>query len=240
MLRMVPITKETVKRLTPTKDVLRELYLKSGNQCAFPGCSHLMIDADGNFIGEICHIEAAKEGGQRFNPIHSNNDRRAFSNLMLMCHACHKKTDNVQIYTVNVLREMKKNHEKKFSDIVSKLENSISDLTTFQDYSYTSSCKRISDCLNWEYDASQLKKLSDEINHWVDELRKLPLNTRKIFSIMINRSGPNSWDRPRVIIHELQKVTGLGSKAIKEHYDLLLNTTSLVKQRTMKKLTHRL
>ena len=29
---------EKVKKLKPTVEVLRELYLKSGNQCAFPGC----------------------------------------------------------------------------------------------------------------------------------------------------------------------------------------------------------
>jgi len=36
--------KEEVKRLQPIQDKLRELYLKSGNQCAFPECNNLMMN----------------------------------------------------------------------------------------------------------------------------------------------------------------------------------------------------
>ena len=31
---------EEVKRLAPKQAVLRELYMKSGNECAFPGCTN--------------------------------------------------------------------------------------------------------------------------------------------------------------------------------------------------------
>ena len=50
------------KRLAPTADTLRELFLKSGNLCAFPACGKLMMNAEGVFIGQVCHIEAAEEG----------------------------------------------------------------------------------------------------------------------------------------------------------------------------------
>ena len=62
------------KRLPPKLDVLRELYLKSGNQCAFPTCSERIIDSEGSLIGEICHIEAALPGGERFNKDQTNDD----------------------------------------------------------------------------------------------------------------------------------------------------------------------
>jgi hypothetical protein len=84
---------EKIKRLTPKTEVLRELYLKSGNQCAFSGCPRVMIDSDGNFVGQICHIEAAEEGGERFNHKQTNEDRRAFNNLMLMCYEHHVYND---------------------------------------------------------------------------------------------------------------------------------------------------
>jgi len=35
---------EKAKRLQPKLDVLRELFLKSGNQCAFSGCCNNMVD----------------------------------------------------------------------------------------------------------------------------------------------------------------------------------------------------
>jgi hypothetical protein len=34
--------------------VLRELYLKSGNLCAFPGCANLMMNVDGR--SSVIHI----------------------------------------------------------------------------------------------------------------------------------------------------------------------------------------
>lgn len=51
-------TDEDVKRLAPKQEVLRELYIKSGNECAFPGCHNVLVDENGKFVGEVCHIEA--------------------------------------------------------------------------------------------------------------------------------------------------------------------------------------
>lgn len=53
---------EIPKRLAPTRDTVRELYLKSGNRCAFPGCNKALFNAKGVFVGHICHIEAAEPG----------------------------------------------------------------------------------------------------------------------------------------------------------------------------------
>lgn len=91
---------EKPKRLTPLPDTLRELFLKSGNLCAFPNCKALMMDADGVFIGQVCHIEAAEEGGKRFNSSISNEERRTASNLMLMCYEHHQVTNDEKKYPV--------------------------------------------------------------------------------------------------------------------------------------------
>lgn len=101
-MRLVPISSEKVERLKATKEVLRELYLKSGNLCVFLRCVHLMMDADGNFIDEVFHIEAAEKGG-RFNPTQSNEDLRVFSNLMFMCGYFHKENYNVKKFTVEIV-----------------------------------------------------------------------------------------------------------------------------------------
>ncbi len=98
------------KRKTPDKDTLRELYLKSGNQCAFTSCTRVMLNKDGVFVGQICHIEAAEEGGERFNPFMTDEERAAFSNLMLMCYDHHVITNDVTTYTVPVLRGIKAEH----------------------------------------------------------------------------------------------------------------------------------
>jgi hypothetical protein len=54
-----PPIKEIPKRLAPSGDTLRELFLKSGNLCAMPGCERLMMNSAGLFVGIVCHIEAA-------------------------------------------------------------------------------------------------------------------------------------------------------------------------------------
>lgn len=108
---------EKAKRLNPLPETLRELFLKSGNCCAFPDCQRLMMNSDGIFIGQVCHIEGAEEGGERFNPDRTNEERRHFSNLMLMCYEHHTITNDVLKYPVDVLRKMKADHEAKFTDV---------------------------------------------------------------------------------------------------------------------------
>ena len=107
---MSEVTKidEDVKRLAPKQEVLRELYIKSGNQCAFPECHNVLVDEKGNFVGEVCHIEAAMPGGERFNPNMTNEERRSYDNLLLMCHHHHVVTDDVKEYTVERLKKIKK------------------------------------------------------------------------------------------------------------------------------------
>jgi hypothetical protein len=104
------------KRKSPDKDTLRELYLKSGNQCAFPECGRVMLNKEGVFVGQICHIEAAEEGGERFNPDMTDDERAAFPNLALMCYEHHVITNDVEMYTVATLQTMKAEHEARFTD----------------------------------------------------------------------------------------------------------------------------
>jgi hypothetical protein len=104
------------RRKAPDKDTLRELYLKSGNKCAFPDCTRVMLNKDGDFVGQICHIEAAEEGGERFNAAMSDQERASSQNLMLMCYDHHVTTNDVIKYTVPMLQAMKQKHEAKFTD----------------------------------------------------------------------------------------------------------------------------
>lgn len=104
-------------RKAPSTPTLRRLFAVSGNKCAFPECDQLLVDKNGIFVAEVCHIEAAEKGGQRYNEIQSDEDRRSFSNLIILCHQHHKITDDVNKYTVSDLLVMKENHESKnYSD----------------------------------------------------------------------------------------------------------------------------
>lgn len=110
------MTKNKARKITPL--TRQRLYAMSGNRCAFPDCSQTFFNVDDETnISNICHIEAAEQGGQRYNPDSDDEYRRSFENLILLCPNHHKVTDNTDIYTVAVLKEMKRQHETKFLQI---------------------------------------------------------------------------------------------------------------------------
>ena len=63
----------------------------------------------------ICHIEAANEGGPRYNQTQTDKERADYSNFIILCPNCHWEIDiNPQRYTVEHLYKIKKQHEEKF------------------------------------------------------------------------------------------------------------------------------
>lgn len=212
--------KEIPKRLAPTYEVSRELFLRSGNQCAFPGCDERIMDKNGTFVGQVCHIEAALPNGERFNKNQTNEDRRSFDNLMLMCYKHHRVTNDTDEYTVKKLKKMKKDHEKKFSDAASRIQESISDLTASNVATYTTNCSKVNTALDWGLSKKELSELSAALNEYIDLLKELPLSTRSFFKILIQRADKDS-SNPCVYMHEVKKVTALSYDEIREHHELL-------------------
>jgi hypothetical protein len=103
-----------------TDMTLKRLFGLSGNECAFSTCTKRLVNQDNALDSNICHIEAASEGGERYNEDMSDKERADYSNLILLCPQHHSETNNVEIYTVEALIMMKRNHE---SDILnSKLK----------------------------------------------------------------------------------------------------------------------
>ena len=98
-------------RLAITREALIPLFAKSGNVCAFPGCTHELVTARNLFVGQVCHIEAANPGGQRYNPDSTDEERRSAANLMLLCYRHHRETDDVLAFDASALRLMKYRHE---------------------------------------------------------------------------------------------------------------------------------
>jgi 5-methylcytosine-specific restriction endonuclease McrA len=102
-----------MRRKYPPKDI-KILYGLSASRCA--KCRELVIkDATEldrhSQIGIIAHIVAHSTGGSRGDPNFSKKD--TYENWILLCGNCHKIIDDQEnTYTVENLREMKKNHEK--------------------------------------------------------------------------------------------------------------------------------
>lgn len=102
---------------------VRLLDTRSGNECAYPDCSKGLIAEDGiSIISKICHIEAASKGGPRYNEKMTDDDRRGFDNLVLLCDEHHVMIDNKEnesLYPVSVLKRWKNDHEKKILELIS-------------------------------------------------------------------------------------------------------------------------
>ncbi len=103
-----------------TEKTIKRLYALSGNQCAFPSCNITLLSSHSEInFSNICHIEAAEPGGQRFNTKSNNDYRRSYGNLMLLCANHHLETNDVVKYPEPILQEMKKKHEAGILKLIS-------------------------------------------------------------------------------------------------------------------------
>jgi len=173
------------KRLEPQKVTLRELFLKSGNQCAFPGCEAVMMDEKGRFVGQLCHIEAALPGGERFNPDQTNEERRQFDNLMLMCYKHHIITNDVEKFSVEKLQKIKEKHETNHIEedlslnaIVDQIDKDSNHEKKLEEYLWSSKAR--SDFLD------EVEKLKSLFNKTIEEINKSSQNINLRHEPIIN------------------------------------------------------
>ncbi|HWZ63652.1 MAG TPA: SAVED domain-containing protein [Steroidobacteraceae bacterium] len=94
------------------------LYVQAGGRCEFDNCNEYLLEhaptgSPGNFA-EQAHIWAFREGGPRGRGNGRPKNLHGLRNLMLLCKACHHRVDTEpQVFTVEVLRKFKKDHEDR-------------------------------------------------------------------------------------------------------------------------------
>jgi hypothetical protein len=102
---------------------VRRLDTLSGNECSEPNCNKKLIAEDGiSIVSKICHIAAASKEGPRFDKTMTDDDRRSFDNLILLCDEHHVIIDNKvneKKYPVTLLKTWKAEHEKKIIELLS-------------------------------------------------------------------------------------------------------------------------
>jgi hypothetical protein len=111
-------------RLAPKLEVIRALFARSGNQCAFPGCAQTLVNHKNQLIGQVCHIEAATPGGERYNQRQTDEERRDYKNLLLLCYPHHVETNDVDEYPVERMINIKFDHESIFEKSDFKIDES--------------------------------------------------------------------------------------------------------------------
>jgi hypothetical protein len=89
------LEKDSNKSRQYKRSTVRRLDTLSGNECAYPNCSRKLIAEDGiSIISKICHIAAASKEGPRFDKDMTDDERRGFDNLILLCDEHHVMIDN--------------------------------------------------------------------------------------------------------------------------------------------------
>jgi hypothetical protein len=218
------MTAKTTDRLSPTLATLRELYLKSGNQCAFPACKQALFTDTGTYMGNVCHIEAAEKGGERFNPNLSVEARRDAANLILLCLIHHTETNNTAVYKTDVLKAMKARHESKFADVIGKIRERVVDHTEASNPLLPTNLKSFFAFMGWRYVAGDVDEIDvlKTLKKLSDRLRNVPIPTREFFTILVKRSvkdrSMNAWVTS---VDEVQSATDKSTTALRGHFSTL-------------------
>lgn len=217
---------EAAKRLPPTFTTLRDLFVHSGNQCAFPGCRRGLVNSKGQWVGEVCHIEAASPAGQRFNRAMTNEERRQRSNLMLMCHEHHVETNDVEEFPVRRLREIKASHEEAFSGSTSPLSEAalktaveeivaseIVDHTDRVELHLPQTLAKFGELLEFGLTSDELRGSIAAVEPGLRALRRVPVDARSVLAIVVDR-GYEYMDDLAVPAHEIESATALDQQAL--------------------------
>ena len=112
-VRNTRVTRQDLKESTRV-----EIWAKAAGRCCI--CARYMVGDTGYFhttlVGEIAHITGATNGetSPRGDSSADEHERARPSNLMLLCHDCHKKVDSrgmASYYTREILARIKERHE---------------------------------------------------------------------------------------------------------------------------------
>jgi hypothetical protein len=142
------------------------------------------MTADGVLVGEIAHIEGALPDSARFREEMSNEDRRAFSNLLLLCGTHHTVVDtDLGKWTTDKLKELKAAHEAIYTGAVDRLLSTVGDLTEGTSWTPATNLRALGD----ELGADELPWSLDVLHNFAARLATLPLGARSVLALIVSR-----------------------------------------------------
>lgn len=202
---------------------IKKLFALSGNKCAFTDCHRKIIEENGEVFGEICHIEAASPKGPRYNDQQTNEERNGFENLVLLCPNHHKDTDDLTVFTVPRLKEMKKDHESKY------VQN------------------------QFQVSSEQLQKImldiEDKLDRILEHVSKIPVleqnsttiinQNNEILKSIVEKKIENEFDlQSQSLDSVVAKIAMLGKVLNSENSDYYVNV-NLIKNKSSIEITHK-
>lgn len=198
-----------------SEKVLKAIFSKSGNICAFPGCNERIVYDDYKVMGEVAHIEAYSSDGPRYNLYTKEEEKNSAENLICLCCNHHKLIDSYpDIYTTEYLTRIKKEHEKKYDGTYSFEFDKIFELN-----------KDLSNYMN------QMKELNKKNFHCLKKQIKTDLDFQKTVTIiksdvkridMFNGEIAQFLNSLNDKIIEKMTLKGIDTELWKDEYDFVL------------------
>jgi hypothetical protein len=115
---LAAVPKEVTRSIPVSVQCL--LWGRAAGRCEFSGCNQPLwkssVTQEQINIAEKAHIYSFSSEGARGNTGGGADDLHDLSNLILVCHACHRKIDRKRDggrYTVSLLQQMKATHERR-------------------------------------------------------------------------------------------------------------------------------
>ncbi|WP_330442269.1 HNH endonuclease [Flavobacterium sp. C4GT6] len=124
-------TDQATKKRRPKipEKVQLKLWLKAGGRCQYRNCNENLYEDKLTFNqlnkAYMAHIYGYAKNSARYDAVHSPKLETDFSNLMLLCDACHRKIDKEEkdTHPAPLLIEMKREHEDRIENLTSIKEN---------------------------------------------------------------------------------------------------------------------
>jgi hypothetical protein len=181
----------------------KKLALASGNLCAFPGCTASLTEQSATgesiIVGEIAHIIGDSRQGPRGVSLLTDAERDLSENLIYLCERHHKVVDELsRTYSVEVLRQMKRDHESRVSKLYERPQPP--DTVALVDETIHSTLLRISALPAFVYSApcafaeGQEKEVSDRIKYPFasDEMVPFILRDKRLYCFhpLVDKDSP--------------------------------------------------
>src|SRR5664279_3106600 len=219
---------EIPKRLTPRAEVTRRLYLASGNRCAFPQCEQALMGSDAVLVGEIAHIEGALPDSTRFNGTMSNEQRRHYDNLLLMCGTHHTVIDSDdRTWTVAKLEDLKRAHEAIYTAAIDQLRRQVGDITDGGTFRPAANGLAILDAVG--LNATELEECRQDINRFAERLSRIPVDARSLLAVIVSRGDKtpshvlnSHWSGEfQIPVRVLKSIADCTATELRQHIEVL-------------------
>ncbi|RZD84765.1 hypothetical protein [Streptomyces albidoflavus] len=188
----------TKNRRTPLPDVARQLFVFSGNECAWgdPNCTTRLVTAEDGWVGEIAHIIGAEPTSARHEEWDGKDvdDLRHFSNLILLCKVHARNIDDKNSrgeFTVEHLRAVKERHEAPYRYGLEQLEAEFRDAVAGNLVIPATTMRRY---FRWEgvdLEPAEEAEVLALISKLADRVCTLTRQARQVLALVIKEDEPN-------------------------------------------------